>query len=293
MKRTLLLTALFSLFTLSAEVFESNALSFALNPKDSFEGSGYELVRGEGEEVLFLDGREVRRRTAFEDGFSVVENGVERRFRTDEDGRVVVEESGDGIRRNNYSDDGLLLSSSLSDGNEILEFSSYYYDTSSRLARIDTLSGVYVFDDDMFYFSSDGSDYRVRDGYNILEPLESEIEMASDGSINIRESDGVLRRYSADGRIVREEKDGTVTTYSYLDDGTLSSQITSNGEDEVIRRYESSHLSNVEYYSNGILLRRITYSDSSVDESRFRDGEVYAVIHYDMDGRTIRDIEVL
>ena len=87
--------------------------------------------------------------------------------------------------------------------------------------------------------------------------------------------------------------DGTVTTYSYLDDGTLSSQITSNGEDEVIRRYESSHLSNVEYYSNGILLRRITYSDSSVDESRFRDGEVYAVIHYDMDGRTIRDIEVL
>ena len=73
MKRTLLLTALFSLFTLSAEVFESNALSFALNPKDSFEGSGYELVRGEGEEVLFLDGREVRRRTAFEDGFSVVE----------------------------------------------------------------------------------------------------------------------------------------------------------------------------------------------------------------------------
>ena len=49
----------------------------------------------------------------------------------------------------------------------------------------------------------------------------------------------------------------------------------------------------IEYYDDGILLKDISYSSQAIDERRYRDGKAYAVIHYDMDGRTIKGIEML
>ena len=36
-----------------------------------------------------------------------------------------------------------------------------------------------------------------------------------------------------------------------------------------------------------------SYDEGSIEEKRFRDGRPYAIISYDMDGRTVRDVKIL
>ena len=294
MKKLLLFFVLLQLFFLSAEVYESNALAFRLSEKEALDGSGYELLVSDEEETLFLDGNEIRRKTFFPGGYTIWEGDSERVCYLDDEGRVVMEKSGGLEKRNNYSDDGLLLSSSLSDGEEILDLKTYYYDSSSNLIRIDTLDSSYLFDPSSFYFSENGEDYRIRDGYGFQEALGSDDEKINeDGSISIMESDGTLRTYSSQGLIIREEKEGEVTTYSYSEDGSLSLSDTKRGDDEEIRYYENSKLEKIEYYRSGSLSSVVDYNTDSISERRFKDGNEYAIVYYDMDGRSVRDIKIL
>ena len=290
MKRILPLIALLISFNLSAQVYQSNALGMALEKKETMEERGYELLVSPSEEVLYLDGILVERKIFLDDGFETERDGESVRYVLDDENRIIEEHRENEVRRNYYSDEGLLLSSVLSSGDEIIDISSYYYDTSSRLIRVDKLSSSYVFSSPLLYYQIGDVEYKVREDFSFNG---DEIVENDDGSVSVVENDGVRRTYSGDGKLLREEDDGLLIEYDYDEEGELSATRESHSSSLIIRRFRDGELYEIEYYYDGILSKDINYCSQAIDERRYRDGKAYAVIHYDMDGRTIKGIEML
>lgn len=290
MKRILPLIALLISFDLSAQVYQSNALGMALEKKEAMEERGYELLVSPSEEILYLDGILVERKIFLDDGFETERDGESVRYVLDDENRIIEEHRENEVRRNYYSDEGLLLSSVLSSGDEIIDISSYYYDTSSRLIRVDKLSSSYVFSSPLLYYQIGDVEYKAIEDFSFNG---DEIVENDDGSVSVVENDGVRRTYSGDGKLLREENDGLLIEYDYDEEGELSATRESQSSSLIIRRFRGGELYEIEYYDDGILLKDISYSSQAIDERRYRDGKAYAVIHYDMDGRTIKGIEML
>ena len=290
MKRILPLIALLISFDLSAQVYQSNALGMALEKKEAMEERGYELLVSPSEEILYLDGILVERKIFLDDGFETERDGESVRYVLDDENRIIEEHRENEVRRNYYSDEGLLLSSVLSSGDEIIDISSYYYDTSSRLIRVDKLSSSYVFSSPLLYYQIGDVEYKAIEDFS---SNGDEIVENDDGSVSVVENDGVRRTYSGDGKLLREENDGLLIEYDYDEEGELSATRESHSSSLIIRRFCDGELYGIEYYDDGILLKDISYSSQAIDERRYRDGKAYAVIHYDMDGRTIKGIEML
>lgn len=290
MKRILPLIALLISFDLSAQVYQSNALGMALEKKEAMEERGYELLVSPSEEILYLDGILVERKIFLDDGFETERDGESVRYVLDDENRIIEEHRENEVRRNYYSDEGLLLSSVLSSGDEIIDISSYYYDTSSRLIRVDKLSSSYVFSSPLLYYQIGDVEYKAIEDFS---SNGDEIVENDDGSVSVVENDGVRRTYSGDGKLLREENDGLLIEYDYDEEGELSATRESHSSSLIIRRFRGGELYGIEYYDDGILLKDISYSSQAIDERRYRDGKAYAVIHYDMDGRTIKGIEML
>lgn len=290
MKRILPLIALLISFDLSAQVYQSNALGMALEKKEAMEERGYELLVSPSEEILYLDGILVERKIFLDDGFETERDGESVRYVLDDENRIIEEHRENEVRRNYYSDEGLLLSSVLSSGDEIIDISSYYYDTSSRLIRVDKLSSSYVFSSPLLYYQIGDVEYKAIEDFSFNG---DEIVENDDGSVSVVENDGVRRTYSGDGKLLREEDDGLLIEYDYDEEGELSATRESHSSSLIIRRFRGGELYEIEYYDDGILLKDISYSSQAIDERRYRDGKAYAVIHYDMDGRTIKGIEML
>ena len=277
-------------FDLSAQVYQSNALGMALEKKEAMEERGYELLVSPSEEILYLDGILVERKIFLDDGFETERDGESVRYVLDDENRIIEEHRENEVRRNYYSDEGLLLSSVLSSGDEIIDISSYYYDTSSRLIRVDKLSSSYVFSSPLLYYQIGDVEYKAIEDFS---SNGDEIVENDDGSVSVVENDGVRRTYSGDGKLLREENDGLLIEYDYDEEGELSATRESHSSSLIIRRFRGGELYEIEYYDDGILLKDISYSSQAIDERRYRDGKAYAVIHYDMDGRTIKGIEML
>lgn len=291
---TFLLTALImeSLFSAS---YESNELGMRLSQKDALDGTGYELSVEDDVEILFKDGREIRRVERNDDGYVIIDEGGRISITLDDEKRIIREESQEGVRRNNYSDDGLLISSVLSAGDEIISYDSYFYDSSGNLIRLDSLDFSYVFSDHSFYFGSGDDVSFVPEGMSsaVSSSAADGITRMEDGSIVSHESDGKVRTYSPSGLLMREEHGDEVRSFSYSEDGSLSSESIVRGHETEIRHYENSALKGIEYYDGDEMKKVRSYGDGSIEEKRFRDGKPYAIISYDMDGRTVRDVKIL
>ena len=286
---SLIMTSLFS------ASYESNELGMRLSQKDALDGTGYELSVADDVEILFKDGSEIRRVERNDDGYVVIDEGSRISITLDDEKRIIREESQEGVRRNNYSDDGLLISSVLSDGDEIISYDSYFYDSIGNLIRLDSLDFSYVFSDHSFYFGSGDDVSFVQEGMSsaFSSSAADGITRMEDGSIVSHESDGKVRTYSPSGLLMREEHGDEVRSFSYSEDGSLSSESIARGHETEIRHYENSALKRIEYYDGEEMKKVRSYDEGSIEEKRFRDGRPYAIISYDMDGRTVRDVKIL
>lgn len=286
---SLIMTSLFS------ASYESNELGMRLSQKDALDGTGYELSVADDVEILFKDGSEIRRVERNDDGYVVIDEGGRISITLDDEKRIIREESQEGVRRNNYSDDGLLISSVLSDGDEIISYDSYFYDSIGNLIRLDSLDFSYVFSDHSFYFGSGDDVSFVTEGMSsaVSSSAADGIIRMEDGSIVSHESDGKVRTYSPSGLLMREEHGDEVRSFSYSEDGSLSSESIARGHETEIRHYENSALKRIEYYDGEEMKKVRSYDEGSIEEKRFRDGRPYAIISYDMDGRTVRDVKIL
>lgn len=281
-----------SLFSAS---YESNELGMRLSQKEALDGTGYELSVEDDVEILFKDGSEIRRVERNDDGYLIIDEGGRISITLDDEKRIIREESQEGVRRNNYSDDGLLISSVLSAGDEIISYDSYFYDSIGNLIRLDSLDFSYVFSDYSFYFGSGDDVSFVTEGMSsaFSSSAADGIIRMEDGSIVSHESDGKVRTYSPSGLLMREEHGDEVRSFSYSEDGSLSSESIARGHETEIRHYENSALKRIEYYDGEEMKKVRSYDEGSIEEKRFRDGRPYAIISYDMDGRTVRDVKIL
>ena len=286
---SLIMTSMFS------ASYESNELGMRLSQKEALDGTGYELSVEDDVEILFKDGREIRRVERNDDGYVIIDEGGRISITLDDEKRIIREESQEGVRRNNYSDDGLLISSVLSAGDEIISYDSYFYDSIGNLIRLDSLDFSYVFSDHSFYFGSGDDVSFVTEGMSsAVSSLAADgITRMEDGSIVSHESDGKVRTYSPLGLLMREEHGDEVRSFSYSEDGSLSNESITRGHETEIRHYENSALKRIEYYDGDEMKRVRSYGEGSIEEKRFRDGRPYAIISYDMDGRTVRDVKIL
>ena len=291
--KIVLLLFLFSTSSIFASYFESNALFMRLGEKEALDGVRYELEVSDEAETLYLDSEEVERRIYGDSGYKVIKDGKEREYVLDEQGRI-VEEIYDGfIRRNYYSGDGLLLTSVLSDGDEIVDSSSYYYDSSDSILRVDTLNSSYIFSDDGFYFSTP-----TEDSSYILENMRSAIKgsstvsINSDGSLSVSEDDGLIRTYDVNGLLIFEEGDDYEVSYLYDANGELERIERRDGRVYTISEYKDGVLESLSEYIDGTISRIITYTDG-IREIRYKDGLEYAEVLYDDDKSTIIGLRML
>ena len=74
-----------------AMVYESNALAMALDEKDALTSSGYELSVQNGNEILYHDGVEVRRKVLTDGGYVITEQGEETVYQLDDENRIIGE----------------------------------------------------------------------------------------------------------------------------------------------------------------------------------------------------------
>ena len=265
-----------------------------LESQDGLMSSGYELETDGSVSILYLDGKEILRR--IEDGFSSsVYQGdelVEER-RYDQEGRLAyIFESGNETRY--FYDGSGLLSSATFSSSDGLGVNEYVHSSSGAISRIDSYEGgVYLFpSDDLFsFFLAD--EVRVFDKKEEKEEEAASFTALPDGGIEASRQDGVVNAYDAQGRLVSRKDGDSLFSYAYGDDGKLSS---------VIEEYPDKSIK--ETYEDGAILSRITsYPDGRSVEERFEDkGKVeirsrdfvpYVKIVYDLDMKTVKEVERL
>ena len=78
-----------SLSSISAEVFDSNALGQNLGEKDQLAGTGYEGESNAGVTTIYLDGVPIRTRTETESGYTIEEDGYSLSVILDSSGRRI------------------------------------------------------------------------------------------------------------------------------------------------------------------------------------------------------------
>ena len=295
---SLILTLMAATSLLSAEVWESNALSMRLKPLADVPASGYYLVVDEESESLYLDGTPVSVKRNLPNGFELEENGMVSIYTLDECGRPLSIEEGSVVNRNVYSEDGLLLSSTTTDPEGLERISEYHWSPEGRLLYVEDVDLRYYLPSTEFHYTFGDYTYSINDETPdvFIERLgkeKSKVEILEDLSVKLVSNDGSERLYSKDGHLVREVKGDSVFEYAY-EDGMLFKSVETNGRNVTNLFYEDGLLIRREYLVDGVLLRvQIIEKDGFLTEDRYRNGKPYARVHYDRDQKTIRSIESL
>ena len=295
---SLILTLMVSTSLLSAEVWESNALSMRLKPAMEIPEEGYYLVVDDGTESLYLDGDLISVKKKTSKGFTVTENDETSIYTLDECGRPLSIEEGSLVTRNVYSKDGLLLSSTITDSEGLERVSEYHWSPEGRLMFVEDVDLSYYLPSTSFHYSVGDDTYSINDESPevFIERLgeeKSTVELQEDESVKLTSPDGRERVYSKDGYLIHEVADGIIYDYIY-EDGILSVSTEEKGRNLTRLLYDDGILSRKEYHVDGILTRVQTFDeDGFMTEDRYRNGKPYARVFYDRDHKTIRSIESL
>ena len=295
---SLFLTLMAATSLLSAEVWESNALSMRLKPLTEVPASGYCLVVEDGIESLYHDGNAVSVKRETPNGFELEENGSVSIYTLDECGRPLSIEEGSLVTRNVYSKDGLLLSSTTTDSEGLESISEYHWSPEGRLLYVEDVDLRYYLPTTDFHYTVDDSTYSLNHETPevFIERLgeeKSKVEVQDDESVKLISTDGRERVYSKDGFLIREMKGDSTFEYVY-ENGILSESIETNGRNVTKLLFDDGILVSREFLVDGVTARlQVIEKDGSITEDRYRNGKPYARVHYDRDQKTIRSIESL
>ena len=295
---SLILTLMVSTSLLSAEVWESNALSMRLKPAAEILPSGYSLVVEDDAEYLYLDGNPISEKKMTDNGYILTEGDETTIYTLDQCGRPLSIEEGSSVTRNVYSNDGLLLSSTITDSDGIERISEYHWSPEGRLMSVENVELTYYLPTTSFHYSVDDYTYSLNDETPevFIERLgeeRSKVEIQEDESVKLISPDGSERLYSREGFLVHEVRDGIIYDYIY-EDGVLSSSTETDGRNLTRLIYVDGILHRKEYLVDGVVTRIQTFHDDGyMTEDRYRNGKPYARVSYDRDHKTIRSIESL
>lgn len=281
---------------LDAAFYKSNALMMRLEDQEGLVYSGYELEIKDGLSILYLDGKEVLR--LVEDGSSAsVYQGdelVEER-RYDEEGRLVYFfDSGTEIRY--YYDGSGILSSATFSNADGLGVNEYVHSPLGAITRIDSCDGgIYLFPSSELFSFGLADDVRVFDKNEENEDEEEAVAFTSlpDGGIEASRKDGVVNIYDAQGRLSSRRDGDVLFSYAYDEDGNLSSVLEEYPDRSIKETYVDDALSSrITSYPDGRSVEE-RFEDKGKVEIRSRNSVPYVKIVYDLDMKTVKEVERL
>ena len=291
MKRVfVLILSLVTLFSISALTYTSNALGQKISLVKEIAATGYSLEEKGDVEVLYLDGKAIRRTGRVRTGDDIIETETEM-----DGGRTVTRV---------YSK-GLLTTESDSDGN----VTNYGY-VDGHLAFCSRGTDSQVTDITFFLRSSaDGSLMAVREGESVrfvsdsytfqddelLQQIAADLvvggdyEVLEDGSIRYGKN-GTVFVYSPSGLLKSVEQDGVLSEY-YYEDRTLAWIETTDGAIRSVENYRDGKAFEKLVYENEVLVSLTEYRTGGNVQYLYRDGRKIATVYYRQDNRTVDRIE--
>ena len=293
-----------SLSSISAEVFDSNALGQNLGEKDQLAGTGYEGESNAGVTTIYLDGVPIRTRTETESGYRIEEDGYSLSVILDSSGRRIrdITEEGGAITERSYSYDGSRLSAvTVSDGDGIERIIEYVDTPAGHLAG---LSGaehgyltpyyyVYSLDGDSINVSFHSQGREERPSF-VPDPAVYSVDESGNWTGTTTDENGAetTRTYSPDGLLMRMESGEESQEYTYDEDGELILLDSRSGSERTVSEYADGHLIHEDSYIDDVIQKSRTYNDDgSVEEIRYADGVRKSLILFDSDGLRIRRVE--
>ena len=291
MKRIfVLILFLATLFSISALTYTSNALGQKIRLVQEIPAAGYAIDDNGDSEVLYLDGKSVRRTERVKKGDDITETETDL-----SEGRTVTRV---------YSK-GLLTTESDSDGN----VTNYVY-VDGHLAFCSRGTDEQVSEITFFLrSSSDGSLMAVKEGETVRFVSESYIfqndellqqvaadlvisedyEVLDDGCIRY-EKNGAEYVYSPSGLLMSISQDGAFSEYFY-ENKTLVRIETTDGAVRSVEDYRDGKAFEKLVYENDVLASLTEYRTDGNIQYLYKDGRKIATVYYRQDNRTVERIE--
>lgn len=291
----MIIKSLFLIFlaisTLNAsEFYSSNELMQKKSQIEAISGNGWELEISDNEESLFLDGSLHSSKTYHNDGYEIVRPESKERIFLNDDGLIErkIITTGDGSEEYNYFyTDGVLSSYNLSVNSEVERVVNYVTSREGRLLSFESGEMRYL-SPEFFVYTFDGSSVRLASE----EEVEAESEMLplEDGGYK-RTVGETTFTYSPEGRLILEESLDKAIFYTYGEDGSLRERKSDIGLNSEIEVYSNGVLEKTVYLESGVIVRELYPLDSGESyELRFMDGKAQYKILYDKDGKRVKEI---
>ncbi len=290
MKKAFVLLSLLSIvLPLSAAWYSSNELGQKKGELEAFSSVGWVLYEDDERSVLYSDGNEIKRKEYTFSGWTEKSGDETETVFLSPDGRIerrVIENGEDRKEYNYFYSLSILSGYNYSLNGTLIENVEYTTTEKGDLLYYRVLDeGVYLSDN---YFVYDGGD-RIEIGAFEINESEGEREPTESGGY-IEKKDDTEYEYDSLGRLIREEKEDTRITYTYLDDGTLSEKREEDKDGVYVTEYtlDGDILS---YYntSGEKVTQRRTLSDGTIEETRYINNKPTYVFIYDRDGRRIKE----
>ena len=291
MKRIfVLILSLVTLFSLSALTYTSNALGQKIRLVQAVPATGYAVDADGNTEILYLDGKAVRKTVRVKNGDDIIETetdlaGGKTVTRVYSKGLLTTESDSDGNVTNYGYVDGHLAFCSRGTDDQVSEM-TFFLRSSSDGSLMAVKEGETVrFVSESYIFQNDellqqiAADLVISEDYEVLD----------DGSIRYQKA-GAEYVYSPSGLLMSVSQDGAFSEY-YYENKTLVRIETTDGAVRSVENYRDGKAFEKLVYENEVLASLTEYRTEGNIQYLYRNGRKIATVYYRQDNRTVDRIE--
>ena len=291
MKRIfVLILSLVTLFSVSALTYTSNALGQKIRLVQAVPATGYAVDADGNTEILYLDGKAVRKTVRVKNGDDIIETetdlaGGKSVTRVYSKGLLTTESDSDGNVTNYGYVDGHLAFCSRGTDDQVSEM-TFFLRSSSDGSLMAVKEGETVrFVSESYIFQNDellqqiAADLVISEDYEVLD----------DGSIRYQKA-GAEYVYSPSGLLMSVSQDGAFSEY-YYENKTLVRIETTDGAVRSVENYRDGKAFEKLVYENEVLASLTEYRTEGNIQYLYRNGRKIATVYYRQDNRTVDRIE--
>ena len=291
MKRIfVLILSLLTLFSVSALTYTSNALGQKIRIVTGIPGTGYALVENGDADVLYFDGKAVRKIERVKTGDDVIETetdltGGRTVIRIYSNGLLTSETDSEGNVTNYGYVDGHLAFCSMGTDSQVSDI-TFFLRSSADGSLVAVKEGETVrFIAESYIFQDDELLQQVAEDLVISEDYE-----VLDGGFIRYEKGGAVYVYSPTGLLMSVGQDGALSEYYY--DGRILVRIeTTDGNIRSVEDYRDGKAFEKLVYENEVLASLTEYRTEGNVQYLYKDGRKIATVYYRQDNRTVDRIE--
>ena len=291
MKRVfVLILSIVTLFSVGALTYTSNALGQKIRLVQSVPATGYAVDADGNTEILYLDGKAVRKTVRVKNGDDIIETetdlaGGKTVTRVYSKGLLTTESDSDGNVTNYGYVDGHLAFCSRGTDDQVSEM-TFFLRSSSDGSLMAVKEGETVrFVSESYIFQNDellqqiAADLVISEDYEVLD----------DGSIRYQKA-GAEYVYSPSGLLMSVSQDGAFSEY-YYENKTLVRIETTDGAVRSVENYRDGKAFEKLVYENEVLASLTEYRTEGNIQYLYRNGRKIATVYYRQDNRTVDRIE--